>query len=110
MIPKIEDCKPGITPVGYRVLVALDVLEEVTVGGIILPGKMLDRENSASEKGRVIEVSPMAFKGGDWEGCPTPKAGDVVMFQRYAGSEVEGEDGKKYRIINDEDLKGICNG
>lgn len=107
MIPKIEDCAPGLEPLGYSVLVALDVIEETSIGGIILPTKHIERENSASEKGRIVAVSDMAFKGGDWAGVKIPKAGDVVLFQRYAGSEVEGEDGKKYRIITDADLKGV---
>jgi hypothetical protein len=68
MIPKLEDCKPGLRPMGYNVLVAVDVVEEKTAGGIILPGKHTERESSASEKGRVVAVSQMAFTGGDWTG------------------------------------------
>ena len=108
MIPKLEDCKPGLRPMGYNVLVALDVVEEKTLGGIILPTKHVERENSASEKGRIVDVSQMAFTGGDWSGVTdTPATGDVVMFQRYAGTEFEGDDGCKYRIVTDSDLKGV---
>jgi len=107
VIPKLEDCKPGLKPLGYNVLVALDVLEERTAGGLYLPDKHKEREDSASEKGRLVEVSEMAFKGGDWTGCETPVAGNAVLFQRYAGSEFEGDDGRKYRIIADTDLKGV---
>jgi len=111
MIPKIEDCAPGLRPMGYNVMVALDVVEEKTLGGIILPTKHVDRENSASETGRIIAVSPMAFKGGDWTGVDDlPAIGDVIMFQRYAGTETEGKDGKKYRIIADADIKGVYDG
>jgi len=38
MIPKLEDCKPGLRPMGYNVLVAVDVVQEKSAGGIILPG------------------------------------------------------------------------
>lgn len=110
MIPKIEDCKPGLAPMGYNVLVALDVVEEVTAGGIIMPTKHKEREDSASEKGRIIGASPMAFSGGDWASVPEdqrPAVGAVVLFQRYAGTEFEGEDKKKYRIVADTDLKGV---
>ncbi len=92
---------------GYNVLVAVDVVEETTAGGIILPEKHRNREDSGSEKGRIVGVSDMAFKGGDWTGCEIPKAGDVVLFQRYAGTELEGDDGRKYRVIADADLKGV---
>jgi len=110
MLPEINDCNPGLAPMGYNVLVALDVLEEVTAGGIILPGKHKEREDSASEKGLLVGVSSMAFKGGDWDGVDVPQAGDAVLFQRYAGTEFEGADKRKYRIIADQDLKGIFNG
>lgn len=110
MIPKIEDCKPGLRPIGYNVLVALDVTEDVTVGGIIIPTKHKERQDGAAEKGLIVAVSDMAFTGGDWASIPegnAPKVGNVVQFQRYAGAEFEGEDGKKYRIIADTDLKGV---
>lgn len=106
MIPKLEDCKPGLAPVGYNVLVALDVIED-KIGSIFIPNKTAERENSASEKGRIVAASPMAFKGGDWEGVPTPDNGAEVLFQRYAGTEFDGLDGKKYRLIADTDLKGV---
>lgn len=107
MTPKLEDCAPGLKPMGYNVLVALDVVEEKTAGGIIVPVSHKEREDSASEKGRVVKVSQMAFKGGDWEGVDAPTPGNDVLFQRYAGTEFEGADGRKYRIIADSDLKGV---
>lgn len=110
MIPTVSECSPGLSPMGYNVLVALDVLEEKTAGGIILPDKHKDREDSASERGRIVKVSEMAFKGGDWDGVTPPSPGDVVLFQRYAGTEFEGDDKRKYRIIADSDLKGVFHG
>ena len=110
MIPKLEDCAPGLRPMGYTVLVALDVIEERTLGGIIIPEKHREREDGASERGRVVDVSPMAFQGGDWEAASPAKPGDTVLFQRYAGTEFEGADKRKYRIIADADLKGIFDG
>ena len=107
MIPKLEDCDAGLKPTGYNVLVAVDVVEERTMGGIILPSKHTERETSAAERGRLVDASPMAFKGGDWVDCEAPAIGAEVLFQRYAGNEFEGRDGKKYRVMADTDLKGI---
>lgn len=109
MIPKLEECNPPLRPTGYNVLVAVDVLEEITVGGIILPPQHIERENGGSDKGRIVSVSPMAFKGGDWLDEPSPpQVGDVVLFQRYAGKEIElDEAAVKYRVIADADIKGI---
>lgn len=110
MIPTADKCSPGLTPMGYNVLVALDVLEEKTAGGIIIPDKHRERQDGASERGRIVAASEMAFKGGDWDGVNVPTVGNVVLFQRYAGTEFEGEDGFKYRIIADADLKGVFDG
>ena len=110
MIPKIEDCSPGLKPTHYNVVVAVDALEEVSAGGIILPSKHTERETSASEKGLLVDVSPMAFSGGDWVPDAVPQKGATVLYQRYAGSEFEGADGRKYRIMADEDLKGFFYG
>lgn len=107
MIPKLDDCAPGLRPTGYSVLVALDVLEEKTAGGIILPGQHKEREDSAAERGRLVAVSPIAFTGADWTEQARPDVGAEVLFQRYAGNEFEGADGKKYRVMEDTDLKGV---
>lgn len=107
MIPKLDDCAPGLVPTGYNVLVAVDTLEEVTAGGIILPGQHKEREDSASERGRLVGASPMAFTGGDWVGAAAPTPGAEVLFQRYAGQLFDGRDGKKYRVMADSELKGI---
>ena len=107
MIPKLEDCTPGLMPTGYNVLVALDVLERKTAGGILLPEQHTEREDSAAERGRLVSASPMAFKGGDWEGAAAPAVGSEVLFQKYAGHLFDGRDGKKYRVMADTDLKGV---
>lgn len=107
MIPTLDDCNPGLKPMGYNVLIAVDAVAE-KIGSIFIPEKHAERENSASEKGRIVAVSEMAFKGGDWAGVTDlPQAGDLVRFQRYAGNEFDGDDGKKYRIVSDADLKGV---
>lgn len=110
MIPTLSDCEPKFRPTGYNVLVAVDVLEEKTAGGIILPGQHKEREDSAAERGRLVAVSPIAFTGADWTEQATPEVGSVVLFQRYAGSEFEGADGKKYRVMADDELKGVFDG
>lgn len=107
MTPKLEDCNPGLRPMGYNVLVAVDVVEEKTAGGIILPGKHTERETAAAERGRLVDASPMAFTGGDWSGAEAPAIGSEVLFQRYAGNDFEGSDGRKYRVMPDTDLKGV---
>ena len=66
MIPRIDQCRSPIRPTRYNLVVAVDIIGSKTAGGIIIPEKTREREDSASDKGRVVAISPMAFKGGDW--------------------------------------------
>jgi len=109
MIPQLSECKPGIRPTRYNVLVAIERVDEKTAGGILLPSKHIDREEGGADRGRVVAVSPMAFKGGDWElETSPPQPGDIVHFKRYSGAEFEGEDGGKYRLVADDEIRGIA--
>lgn len=83
-----------IKPIGNRVLVKQLSTEEVTKSGIVLPDTA-DREKKA--QGKIIAV-------GNGEDIKTLglKIGDVIVFGKYAGDEVEmDEDGKKvdYKIL-----------
>ena len=111
MIPKLSDCQSPIRPTHYNVVLAIDTIGEKTAGGIIMPDKLKDREDAASEKGLIVAVSPMAFKGADWdmESSP-PRVGDTVLFQRHSGREIDVDSTDiKYRVIADDDIKGIYN-
>ena len=60
--------------------------------------------------GRVIEASPTAFNYDDFhKQFPelTPKPGDLVWIARYAGGEMVGKDGRRYRIVKDKDVGGV---
>lgn len=109
MIPKLEDCKAPLRPTRYNLVVAIDTVMKKTEGGIIIPDKHRERENGGADKGRIVAISPMAFKGADWElEDNPPQIGDVILFDRYDGKEIEMDDDEiKYRVINDEAVRGI---
>lgn len=109
MIPKLEDCKSPLRPTRYNLVVAIDVIGKTSAGGIIIPEQIQKREDSGADKGRVVAISPMAFKGADWGDEPDPpRVGDVILFQRYDGKEIEmADDTVKYRVITDDAVKGI---
>jgi chaperonin GroES len=92
-----------IRPVGYRVLVEPDKIDEKTKGGLFLPPTTQEREQHAAIKGTVIAVGAQAWDDDDepWVGV-----GDRIIFAKYGGFEVEDE-GKTYRILNDEDVVAI---
>ncbi len=109
--------KHGIKPLEFKVLVKPNKVEERTKGGIIRPDTVKDTMQIAVSKGRLIAVSPFAFTFLDPE-CLTyrqaleawpqavPAIGDLVVFGRYCGAEIYGDDDEKYRIMNDKDI--VC--
>ena len=97
----------GITPVGVSVLVLPDTIEETTESGIVLHSvKDAEREQLRQTDGIVIEIGPNAY----FDEIPRCKVGDRVIMAAYAGMVREGEDGKKYRLIKDDDVKAILKG
>lgn len=113
-------------PVGYRVMVmpleARQGLEGVEMGqfptlqgiaeelGTELQTKtddQADRETKGSDVGILLAVGPESFKrlrtGVVWA-----EPGDVVIFHRYAGHDIEFPPGSGnwIKVLNDEDLMG----
>jgi co-chaperonin GroES (HSP10) len=105
-IPSLADCNPGIKPIEYYVLIAPETIEERTAGGIYIPQAKRETDEIATQKGRIVAQSPLAWgfaDGADHRGS----VGDVVLFGRYAGSLIEGADGRTYRLCRDKDVAGI---
>jgi co-chaperonin GroES (HSP10) len=96
--------RSGMWPVEYKILIAPEVVEEVSKGGIVLAGKTTEREAMAQVKGTLVAVGGNAFE--DWKGM-TPEIGDTIWFAKYAGYVVKGADGKDYRLANDKDCSAI---
>lgn len=92
----------GIHPVEYKVLIKPKVIEEKTKGGIIMPDEVRDREQYTNSYGTIVEFGGNAFRDPDWN--IVPEKGALIMFDKYAGSMVTGQDGQEYRLINDKEI------
>ena len=114
----------GIYPRGNRVLVFADQIEDKVKDSVIeLLPNTIEAQQSANASGTVIECGPDAFshitekvyraidnalklvevrKRGYSE--PFALAGDRISFAKYAGQKYLGKDGKRYLVINDEDI------
>jgi co-chaperonin GroES (HSP10) len=90
-------------PVGYRILVKPNQVDETSEGGIILvQDKKLEKAGQMT--GTLVAIGNMAWTQ---YGDPTPWAnvGDRVLYSRYAGSFIEDPISKvEYKLLNDEDL------
>lgn len=87
----------NIKPLADRVLIKPAPAEEKTAGGIIIP-------DTAKEKPLQGEV--LAAGNGTKDEEMVLKAGDKVLYGKYAGTEVEIE-GEKYMIMRQSDVLAV---
>jgi chaperonin GroES len=93
--------KVSIKPIAgtqNRVVVEAAAAEEKTAGGLIIP----DTAKEKPQKGKVISISEVDEKGNK----PAVKVGDVVLYGKYAGTEVTLE-GKEYLIMRESDIFAV---
>lgn len=94
-------------PTGYRLLISIPEMEDKTKGGIYMPEKLKEMEQTASIIGFVVKAGPdcyadtSRFPDGPW--C---KEGDFVIFRSYSGTRFR-IDGKEFRIINDDTVEAV---
>lgn len=92
----------SIQPLGDRVLLESLEAPEQMAGGIIIP-------DSAKEKPLESKVVSLGTGANDDKGNKIPfdvKEGDIVLTNKYGGTEVKFE-GKEYKIVNATDILAI---
>ena len=83
-----------IRPLGTSVVIVPKEAETMTAGGLYIP----DNAKEKTQQGTVVAAGPGA-KDEPMEVTP----GDVVLYGKYAGTEVT-VDGKKYLIVKQSDI------
>ena len=89
--------KVKIQPLADRVLVEAAAAEEKTASGIIIP----DTAKEKPQRGTVVAVG-----NGKKDEPLTVKAGDSVLYGKYAGTEIT-IDGKEFLIMRESDIFAI---
>lgn len=91
-----------IRPLHDRVLLKRVEEEQVSRGGIIIP----DTAKEKPMRGEIIAVgSGKALKNGEVRSLSV-KEGDIVLYSKYAGTEVK-LDGVEHLIMREDDILGI---
>jgi chaperonin GroES len=91
-----------IKPLGDKVLVEVLEAEEKTKGGIILP----DTAKEEKTEGKVISTgSGKLLESGKVQPLEI-KAGDRVIFGKYAGDEIL-IDGKKHKVLKESEILAV---
>ena len=94
-------------PAGYRLLIATLKVSEKTEGGVYMPDKIKDAEETASILGLVLKVGPEAYSDADRFPSGTYcKPGDFVIFRSYSGTRFKIEN-QEFRLINDDTVEGV---
>lgn len=95
-------------PMGDRVLVKRDPIEERSAGGIYIPASSAAREREGAQGGVVLAIG--AGKR-DAQGNHIPlevKKGDRVYFGKYAGTEAgKDAEGVELIIIREDEVLGV---
>lgn len=81
-----------------RVLIEPAAAEQKTASGIIIP----DTAKEKPQRGVVVSISESDDKGLK----PVVQPGDVVLYGKYAGTEINVE-GKDYLIMRESDIFAI---
>ena len=92
----------NIRPLHDQVLVIRMESEQKTAGGIIIP----DTAKEKPQEGKLIAVGP-GRRNREGNHIPMEiKAGDRVLFGRYAGTEIK-IDGVEHLMMREEDILGV---
>jgi chaperonin GroES len=87
----------NVKPLADRVLVEPAAAEQKTAGGIIIP----DTAKEKPQKGVVVAIGT-----GKKDEPLTVKVGDLVLYGKYSGTEINVE-GKDYLIMRESDILAI---
>lgn len=89
-----------LQPIGDRVIVKVKEEEEKTVGGIVLASNAKEKPT----EGEVVAVGSYADNG---DKIPmSVNKGDVVLYDKYSGTNVEYE-GEKFLVLHEKDILAI---
>ncbi len=92
----------AIKPIGDKILIEAIEEEEVQkVGSLYVPDSAQEKSNQA----KVVAVGE-GYKDGKDLIPLSVKAGDVVLYSKYAGTELKYED-KDYLIISESDIFAV---
>lgn len=95
----------NLKPLGSRVVVEPIEQEDITAGGIVLP----ETAKEKPQRGRILSAGDGDRDDHGKRIALDVQVGDVVLFAKYAGTEIK-VDGKKLLILKESDILAIVEG
>jgi chaperonin GroES len=94
-----------VRPLHDRVLIRRIEEKEAVKGGIIIP----DTAKEKPMEGEVVAVGPGKQAEGGKREAMGVKAGDRILFGKYAGTEIKIDD-QDYVIMREEEILAVLQG
>ena len=106
-----------IKPLGFYVLIEMELVEETSAGGIILDRDLVSKEQDATDTGYVRAIGPTAYYG--YPGCnPEGKllvpyqmwgleVGQKIEYRKFEGKKSSVKGYENYRYIPDSHIIGV---
>mgnify|MGYP001442576904 CR=1 FL=1 len=94
-------------PLGNRILIkAVEEEEDVTKGGLIIP----DSAKEKPQKAEILAIGPGKLNEDGTRQPMEVEVGQQVLYAKYAGTEVDGDDDAELMVIREEDVLAIVEG
>jgi len=94
-------------PLGNRILIkAVGEAEDVTKGGLIIP----DSAKEKPQKAEIVAVGPGKLNEDGTRQAMEVAVGQVVLYAKYAGTEVDGDGDDELMVIREDDVLAIVEG
>jgi len=93
----------NLKPLADRVIVEPMEEEEVTSSGIVLP----ETAKEKPQKGTLVAVGPGRKDEQGKVVAMDVKVGDVVLYAKYAGTEVKLDGGRRVLVLRESDILAI---
>ena len=91
-----------VRPLDDRVLVKPLDAEEMTAGGIVLPGTAKEK----SQRAEVVSVGQGKLMDNGQRSAVSVKAGDRVVLRKYGGTDIK-IDGEEFQIMRENEILAI---
>ena len=95
----------NVRPLHDRIIIQRLEEGEQKVGGIIIP----DTAKEKPQQGKVIAAGSGKVKDDGTRQVPDVKAGDLILFGKYAGQEIK-LDGEEYIIMREDEVLAVIDG
>jgi chaperonin GroES len=92
-----------LKPLGDRLVVEAIEQDETTAGGIFIP----ETAKEKPQKGKVLAAGPGRLDDSGKRVAMEVKVGDLVLYARYAGTEIKLEGNKKVLILKESDVLAL---